>query len=1724
VKQTEAPHIDTRRAEEFRSELLTRARAWIRGWTVAESPGDFGAALLDVAARFSSQVAERLDRAGEKLSLGLLDWLAIRGRAAKPARMPVVLKLADTARDPVFASKPVRLQADVDGASVVFETEADVTLLPGTLAQLVAVDTSADAYYLPPPGISSLDPLEARPDRWTLKSFAAAGATQLQLDPAVGLDPGAFIETGNNQYRVVTADGDLVTVEPGVASTAGLAQGALVTRVVEFDAFGGSAHNWQEHALYIGDKDLLNIQAAATIEVIGAAALRDATWQFFGKLPGDANTDWHDIPLDAAPAGSVLLDKPVGSIEPTKIGDGEPNRWIRARLAKVVGAAALLDVEELKLVINRGNDSIPCGDSGQSADTGSQAEGFANATPLAFTSVFYPLGREPKQFDTFYLGCADAFSKKQAKVAICFELADASTNAYSTIGRGSYFNELLASVGEDSALHLNFASSFSGSVTKFRDREPLQPPRPGANAGSQDGSAIALFNKAAWRPPMWFANNAGTEANYIAVSAGSTVWVWQEDILHKDLSGWISFGSIASGAANTQVSGLVYVEGSTPRLYAAFGGKLYSRFASMLLAGFPWQEVALTGVGASPEVVSIGPVRTPVVNSNQWDITGLVGVIIQGSKACAYSISLTGQCTQLDSNLEVQDGTIPVGITIKNSINIVLTDTYFWEKKSSKNVLVAHRLVHATSTSSVLETTPGTNGPDEIVGGTLDVAAVGTEATVVADGKKNSDSWLIRWTPFRTGGAIYSEHKLPAGVGPLGGAPTALTGYVIAPGTRGEAWMARWRPDRRFAENVTLQIGLVVDNISLLNVSDRVIIDDGNNVPPNETAIVTAYSGVSNGESLFALNPGAGVQDFGTGVLNPNLFVFRASSQRQGTNQGGNSLVVDGLDTLTDDGDWIVVFDASTVRYYKVTHRSASGVLTLSPTPALTDPSPAYTRGIPLTARIAPFFDLSNSAANLLTVDDLKGNVFDFGSTFAPPTQTGEAFKVEAGNHPRRIVQQQNWQTVPNPINPAAVAFDAAIADWVRQLGDSPTNPELIWEYWNGSNWAKLEIGTDETQDFTTTGKLKFVVPNLLAPTDVAGKNNFWIRARLISGDYGREKVNVTTVTNGDTSTQTVNRDTGDFHPPQVVNMRIRYALDTSVYPAEVRSRDSGSWRNQSDANRAPGARVEAFVPLSLLMSRLRDGVASATDDAGATGCDCELAADPVEAPGDDAAATETASASSAATGRALLLGFDTGPLGEPVNVLLLVEERSHDGFAPLTAETVIKDRFEALTAKDGTRALGESGIVSMVFPVKPGARDLFGRTLAWVRLWPSRIDANAQWRPVLRGAYVNAAWASATETMTREPLGSSDGRPNLTVRVARPPLLQDTLELRVREPLDEEERQAMLDADLTDNPDRRSVKYDIPDMPGNWVLWKQVPDPSDYGPHERVYALDEALGEIQFGDGTHGMIPPIGRDAVVAFTYQRTEPSADGGDSVPANSVQARSKLNLVTPVESVESATAADHAAGGAPPESVERVQRFGNARLRHRGRALTLADFEDLALESSPDIVQARAFASAGGVRLVVVMGGAKPLPDAAQRRALLRELQAAASPPVAEHGSLSIEGARVRRVRLRLTLLVANLDDTGAVANSATRALSAFFDSSTGGVDGIGWPLGTAPADDDISFALGHLPGLEGIEGVELQEIDDEGWARVWQPIVRSDELVLLDDDPVRFNFLSLDVEA
>lgn len=1671
MKEPRAPRLDPRRAPEFSAELRERARVWLPSWALADGERDFGRALLEVAARFNAEVAERLDRAGDKMRRGFLDWLAVRGKAARPARMPVVFKLADTAREAVLASAPIRMQVDAGGASVIFETETDVRLVPGRLEIVVGVDAEADAdaVYFPPPGLSDLEPLEPLPVQWELKSFAVANATTLQVDPETGLTEGMILEAAGQQYRIEKADGEIITIDPPL--TADLPELTVLHKVTVFAPFDGKTRNRQEHALYLGHKEVLDIESAATIAISGAESLREGVvWEYWGKVKGGEEPDWQDLPLAAAEKqedGAVVLTKPEGAIEPRDI-DGKNSRWIRALTKTVPAGQKPFLPNGLAIGVNAVGcgKPVPCD---QDTAESPAAEGMANTTPLVLESQFLPLGREPRQFDAFYLGSVEAFSKKGAGVQLCFTMADASFASLSTV---LFSNQrILAGVGADGMLHL--LEFKNGQLNKFRE-DGLQPPKPGFGGQVEPGTTVPLDAKPSWRLPMWNENFDFL----VAMAAGANVWVWHEKINDKTNSGWRSFGQLpATTDPAKKVDGLVYLAGGPSKLAALREGKLSLLDLS---GGTQWKEVPTLDGNLLVVLSSIVPVleddgNGKLVTSLQH---GMVGVSETGD---LFSVAQDGTCKKRLSG--VDPAIRPAAVRIGLDLAVVAAD------KSDPPQLVAYIENAASPPPVVLES-------GAKVTGALDVVLRGGQWHFLAAVSGPAEDYLGSWEPFPVNGPFFTA-SIPGSAAQIGGGPTTFDGNVVIPGQHADVFRAEFDPTRRFVENASIHPGIVLpdatphlqhdDFVARLEGAQEVhkVLDDG---IPRAAEVLHEIGGF-----------------FTSGATGP-LVAYRKPAL-SGTKVLPKTLKLDGSDQVATEGSWLLVGSA----LHLIEKLDTTGIQWEAEVdPGFNAPgNVSYAEPILTEGRTAPFIHVSGTWHE----DILKRTKLLFpGAT--PERQRAKAFAVNGSNNATLIALAEDFTVPPGNI----FIVDGAIGEWSRLLGDISTNPELSWEYWNGKGWWKLVLDLDQTGNLKNNGAVRFTVPDDIASGDWAGRTNFWIRARLVGGDYGREKVTITTKPTGNSgeTEQTIERSS-DARPPSVLKLHISYRLCKSARPAFVLAQDSGSIRDQSDANSKRGTRVEAFVPLALTLGRLSGPAASPEPASESASPPCQCPPGPDANPGKPAspAAPALAARLRLATGRAMFIGLSAAPSGVPVNVLLIVgQESPREQFAPMRIEALVADRFVPLVTEDTTRALGESGLLSMSFSVTPTPRELFGKeNLTWLRLTPTGTGASADWKPSLRGAYLNAVWATAAETLTRELLGSSDGAPNLTVRVARPPVLAGSLELRVKEPLSDEERQG-----LRQQHDANRVLDDVVGLPGDWVLWDRVDDPGDELPAARVYALDESNGEIRFGDGQHGMIPPIGRDSIVAFTYRRTEAGAAESDDVPANAIIARTALNLVSPVEGVEAVFAADRAAGGAPPERAERVVRFGTARLRHRGRAVTARDFEDLALESSPDIVQARCFVSPDQVRLVVVMRGAEPRPDAAEARELERLLLAAAPASLGPMGVLKITGPRVRRLRILLELLVATLDHAGDVSGLVQERIMALFDPAAL------WELGAEPKEEDIARALLDTRRLEGLGEVKLREVLPDGADRSWTGAVKRDELVMLDRDAVRLQFRTVEVIA
>ena len=125
------------------------------------------------------------------------------------------------------------------------------------------------------------------------------------------------------------------------------------------------------------------------------------------------------------------------------------------------------------------------------------------------------------------------------------------------------------------------------------------------------------------------------------------------------------------------------------------------------------------------------------------------------------------------------------------------------------------------------------------------------------------------------------------------------------------------------------------------------------------------------------------------------------------------------------------------------------------------------------------------------------------------------------------------------------------------------------------------------------------------------------------------------------------------------------------------------------------------------------------------------------------------------------------------------------------------------------------------------------------------------------------------------------------------------------------------------------------------WIRWREVSDFNGSYPHSRHYTLDHGTGELVFGNGILGLVPPLGINNIVA-NY-----SVGAGS---AGNVARGAVAQLKSPVPGIASVTNRLDADGGAGIETADIARQRGPQTLRHRGRAVSRTDFEWLAREAA------------------------------------------------------------------------------------------------------------------------------------------------------------------------------
>jgi hypothetical protein len=609
----------------------------------------------------------------------------------------------------------------------------------------------------------------------------------------------------------------------------------------------------------------------------------------------------------------------------------------------------------------------------------------------------------------------------------------------------------------------------------------------------------------------------------------------------------------------------------------------------------------------------------------------------------------------------------------------------------------------------------------------------------------------------------------------------------------------------------------------------------------------------------------------------------------------------------------------------------------------------------------------------------------------------------------------------------------------------------LSWEYWNGKGWSS--INTIHTHRHRTS--VSFTCPLDISPVHVSGNENYWIRVRIVSGDYGKIEQTSTTSSSGNV---TWSEDDSNIQEPQLNRLpTIKIVPSKPSKPEQCSTYNNLEYDSAIDSN---GSISPSFQPFKGM------------EDAHPT----------------------------------IYLGYDKKMENGPINLMFSLKDREFPAGSkrPMfdfnyyskdigqTANYVEKK----ISAVDGTGNLTKTG--SLKFYIGPdfAQRSNFGNDLFWIKavdttdVYADNIKqiGTSILPPEVKTLYHNTVTAIHATKVSDEILGSSSGLPNQTFNLTKTPVSLGNFNLRINEGtfLSDEDRTALL---------RTQTIQDDRDQAGNliasWVSWNRVDDMYDSGPNDRDFRLDTTLGIIEFGDDIKGKIPPIGSDNIKT-TYIAADNAV--GIALPGEIKSLKSNIPFIDSVTNPE-------VEGGMASETTDNALLRGPQLLRNRGQAVTANDFEWLVREKFPILARVKCLptTSSAGVSvpghtsMVIVQTSTeeKPIPSLELLGQVQQHLASLSSTVIASNDQLKVMPPAYVIVSVTADIYPISTDLASVARNNASDVLTAFLHPLLGGFDGKGWDFGYLVSQSDIFRILSNISEIDHIGSVSIAIEDGVG---------------------------------
>lgn len=587
------------------------------------------------------------------------------------------------------------------------------------------------------------------------------------------------------------------------------------------------------------------------------------------------------------------------------------------------------------------------------------------------------------------------------------------------------------------------------------------------------------------------------------------------------------------------------------------------------------------------------------------------------------------------------------------------------------------------------------------------------------------------------------------------------------------------------------------------------------------------------------------------------------------------------------------------------------------------------------------------------------------------------------------------------------------------------------WEYWNGKGWARLEV-EDKGEEFFKINndnkepkirrELKFKCPKDIDVISVGSDDGYFIRARIYKMNQRYDFF-------------------ANYITPYINDLKLEYNYEGEEHQFSsviVKSNLSDKVVNLSDRGLYPV--LEKYI------------------------CDCP--------------------AMYLCLSRPLVQGmirmfFDIEEGIHRFNPVLKWEylSKSHDG----------KYKWKHMEIMDGTEDFAYSETVAMIGKNDFEESTIFGSTGYFIRILNPdgkySDTSNIAYRPVVNDIKFNTVRVVQRNTRPSEYFPIERDEQNKVCKLSNPDVA--SVEVWVNEfgEISDYEQDMFTKFMRKDCEPKYNELGELEEL---WIKWKPVRNLISCDINDRVYEIDYSKGEILFGNGKHGKIPPEQYKDSIRIDYSICNGSKG---NIPKESLS--DFLNFVSGISSV---TNPDPMLGGVDMETIELASKRVFSQVSCGNRLVSLNDFEDSICFNDRNIYKVKCVSHVDefgnpcmGVTSIAVlpkvyMQGYEKFQGI--RNKIWKFIDEKAPASLSNSERLKVFEVEYVETSVSVDVVIGDFNSYQSVYSGIESKLKKFLDPITGNFSGKGWDIGQFPRKEFIYNYIKTVPNINWIKNINI----------------------------------------